>query len=144
MEQASERERVCVCVHVRGLFFTFALKCLDVTYSLADGGVFVMCVYLWCCVSTGGGWQPRTCDIRLAEMKKEKQAAKKKKLEEKERRDAEIVELAKEKATKRRQEIKESEKSLAESKERFRRQRERAERKYERVCAVFACLSLRI
>ena len=90
------------------------------------------------CNAVGCAWkiQPRTCDLRIAKMKKQKLEAKRKKEAEKALRDAEYQELAKERAAKRRQEIKESESQLAESKERFKKMREQKERKIEQVRGV--------
>jgi len=83
---------------------------------------------MWC-----GDAQPRTCDIRLAEQKKEKNERKQKKQAERDRQDADIIELAQEKAVKRRKEIKDSEVQIAESKERFRKDRGKSLRKFEEV-----------
>jgi hypothetical protein len=88
------------------------------------------CVYV---VGCGFETQPRACDVRIEEKKKQKLEAKRKKEAEKALRDAEYVELAKEKAAKQRQEIKESESQIAESKQRFKKMREEKEKKIEQV-----------
>jgi hypothetical protein len=80
--------------------------------------------------------QPRTCDLRVAELKRQKLERKMKRQAELDRRDAEYVEKAKEMAVKRRQEIKESENHLAESKERVRKKREKRLQKFEEVRLV--------
>ena len=68
-------------------------------------------------------------------MKRQKLEAKRKKEAEKALRDAEYQELAKDKAAKRRQELKESESQLAESKQRFKKMREKKEQRIEQVMA---------
>ena len=83
--------------------------------------------------------QPRTCDIRLADFKKHKIEAKRKKEAEKARRDAEYAEAAKDRAAKFRRDIKESEEALAESQERFRKTREKNLRKAEQVLVPPCC-----
>ena len=88
------------------------------------------CVYVFGC---GFETQPRACDVRIEEKKKQKLEAKRKKEAEKALRDAEYIELAKEKAAKQRQEIKESESQIAESKQRFKKMREEKEKKIEQV-----------
>ena len=77
--------------------------------------------------------QPRTCDLRLAEKKRLKEAERKKMQMERDRKEAEYLEISRTKAAERRKEIKESEAHLAESKERVKKKREKQQKKYENM-----------
>ena len=77
--------------------------------------------------------QPRTCDLRLAEKKRLKEAERKKMQMDRDRKEAEYLEISRTKAAERRKEIKESEAHLAESKERVKKKREKQQKKYEEM-----------
>ena len=117
------------------------LVCPGCWHCTWDSYFRIVQLLLTCCVyvvGCGFETQPRACDVRIEEKKKQKLEAKRKKEAEKALRDAEYLELAKERAAKQRQEIKDSESQIAESKQRFKKMREEKEKKIEQVACMRA------